>query len=186
MLQRSAISSLLQPNAEGGLHTVEEPIGCIFRRSAGGAGRPRTIIAYQEEGGQATVKDKLVLEFDKDIKTGKVGSVTFVNFPSTSSEFRNVEKSCPAPTAKGNYEHFEVASVTYDGHSNFELKGTRSFPEVDVTAYCQGSWAKKTMKAKQTTAFEFEAMIEGNDPTVFRITLDSGWTWNYVTTRTGE
>ena len=56
--------------------------------------KARTIIAYQEEGGQATVTDKIVLEFDKDIKTGKVGPVTFVNFPSTSSEFRNVEKSC--------------------------------------------------------------------------------------------
>lgn len=148
--------------------------------------KARTIIAYQEEGGQATVKDKLVLEFDKDTKTGKVGPVTFVNFPSTSSEFRNVEKSCPAPAAKGNYEHFEVTGVTYDGYSNFELKGTRSYPEVDVTAYCQGSWAKKTIKAKQTTAKEYVAMIEGNDPTVFSITLDNGWTWNYVTTRTGK
>lgn len=127
-----------------------------------------------------------MLKFDKDIKTGKVGPVKFINFPSTSAEFRNIEKSCPAPTAKGNYEHFEVASVTYDGHSNFELKRTRSFPEVDVTAYCQGSWAKKTIKAKQTTASEFVAMIEGNIPTVFSITLDNGWTWNYVTTRTGE
>ena len=35
----------------------------------------RTIIAYLEDGGQATVKDKVVLEFDKDIKTGKVGPV---------------------------------------------------------------------------------------------------------------
>lgn len=148
--------------------------------------KARTIIAYQEEGGQATVTDKVMLEFDKDIKTGKVGLVTFVNFPSTSSEFRNVEKSCPPPTAKGNYEHLEVTAVTYDGYSNFELKGTRSFPEVAVTAYCQGSWAKKTVKAKQTTASEYVAMIEGNEPTVFSIKLDNGWTWNYVTTRAGK
>ena len=59
--------------------------------------KARTVIAYQEEGGQATVKDKLVLEFDKDTKTGKVGPITFVNSPSTSSEFRNVEKSCRPP-----------------------------------------------------------------------------------------
>ena len=148
--------------------------------------KARTIIAYQEEGEQSTVKDKLLLEFDKDIKTVKAGLVTFVNFPPTSTELRNVEKSCPAPTAKGNYEHFEVASVTYDGRSNIELKGICSFLGVDVTAYYQGSWAKKTIKARRTTASKFVAMIEGSDPSVFSITLDNSWTWNYVTTRTGK
>ena len=146
----------------------------------------RTIIAYQEDGGQATVKDKVVLEFDKDIKTGKVGPVKVVNFSSTSNEFRNVEKSCPPPAAKGNYEHLDVASVTCDGSGTFEMKGTRSFPEVAVTAYCQGSWAKKTVKPKQIPASEFVAMIEGNDPTTFTIKLDNGWTWTYVTTRAGK
>jgi hypothetical protein len=146
----------------------------------------RTIIAFQEEGGQATVKDKVVLEFDKDIKTRKVGPVKITNFPSTSSEFRNVETRCPPPTAKGNYEHFEVESVTYDGSGTFEMKGTRSYPEVAVTAYCQGSWAKKTIKAKQTPANSYFAMIEGDDPTTFSIKLDDGWTWTYVTTRAGK
>ena len=146
----------------------------------------RTIIAFQEDGGQATVKDKVVLEFDRDIKTGKVGPVKVVNFPSTSSEFRNVEKSCPPPTAKVNYEHLDVTSVTYDGSGAFEMKGTRSFPEVAVTAYCQGSWAKKTVKPKQIPVNEFVALIEGNEPTTFNIKLDNGWTWTYVTTRAGK
>ena len=146
----------------------------------------QTVIAFQETGGQATVKDKVVLEFDKDIKTGKVGPVRIQNFPSESKDFRNVEKSCPPPTPKGNYEHIEVATVTYDGYSNFELKGARSFPEVQVTAYCQGSWAKKTIAPKRTEAVEYVAMIEGNDPTVFSIKLDNGWTWTYVTTRAGK
>jgi hypothetical protein len=143
----------------------------------------QTIIAYQEDGGQATVKDRVIIEFDKDIKSGKVGPVSIQNFPSESKDFRNVEKKCPPPTPKGNYEHIEVTSVTYDGYGAFLLKGTRSFPEVQVTAYCQGSWAKKTVPTKRTPAETYVAMIEGNEPTVFNIKLDDGWTWNYVTTR---
>jgi hypothetical protein len=29
-------------------------------------------------------------------------------------------------------------------------------------------------------------MIEGDDPTVFSIKLDNGWTWTYVTSRAGK
>ena len=79
-----------------------------------------------------------------------------------------------------------MTSAIYDGYSGFELKGTRSFPEVQVTAYCQGAWAKKTVRAKQAPAVENVAMIEGDDPTVFSIKLDNGWTWSYVTTRAGK
>jgi hypothetical protein len=147
----------------------------------------QTVIAFEETGGQATVKDRVVLEFDKDIKTGKVvGPVRIQNFPSESRDFRNVERSCPPPMPKGQYEHIEVTSAIYDGYSAFELKGTRSFPEVQVTAYCQGAWAKKTVRAKQAPAIENVAMIEGDEPTVFSIKLDNGWTWSYVTTRAGK
>jgi len=145
-----------------------------------------TVIAYEETGGQATVKDKVVLEFDKDIKTGKVGPVTVQNFPSESKDFRNVEKSCPPPSPKGNYEHFDVTTAVYDGYGAFKLTGTRSFPEIQVTAYCQGSWAKKTIPARKTSAEEYLALIEGDDPTTFTIKLDNGWTWAYVTSRTGK
>jgi len=146
----------------------------------------QTIIAYQEDGGQATVKDRVVIEFDKDAKSGKVGPVMIQNFPSESKDFRNVEKKCPAPTPKGNYEHIEVTSATYDGSATFLLKGTRSYPEVQVTAYCQGSWAKKTVAPRKTPTETYVAMIEGNEPTVFNIKLDDGWTWNYVVTRGGK
>jgi len=146
----------------------------------------QTVIAFEETGGQATVKDRVIVEFDKDTRTGKVSNVRFQNFPSESSDFRNVERSCPPPTPKGTYEHIDVTSVTYDGSGAFEIKGTRSYPEVQVTAYCQGSWAKKTIKAKQAPASTYLAMIEGNDPTVFSIKLDDGWTWNCVSTGVGK
>jgi len=146
----------------------------------------QTVIAHEETGGQATVKDRLILEFDKDIKSGKVGPVRIQNFPSESRDFRNVERSCPPPSPKGSYEHIEVTSVTYDGYGTFDLKGTRSYPEVQVTAFCQGSWVKKTVPAKQIAAVEHLAMIEVDGPTVFNVKLDDGWTWNYVTTRVGK
>jgi len=146
----------------------------------------QTVIAFEETGGQATVKDRVIVEFDKDTKTGKVSNVRFQNFPSESTDFRNVERSCPPPSPKGMYEHIDVTSVTYDGSGAFEIKGSRSYPEVQVTAYCQGSWAKKTIKAKQAPASTYLAMIEGNDPTVFSIKLDDGWTWSYVSTRPGR
>lgn len=165
---------------------LSSAFGQVLHFKVTGDYQARTVIAYQETGGQATVKDKVVLEFDKDTKTGKVGPVRIQNFPSEIRDLRNVEKSCPAPAPKGNYEHIEVTSATYDGSSNFTLRGTRSFPEVQVTAYCQGSWAKKTIPAKQTQAEEFVAMIEGDEPTVFNIKLDNGWTWTYVTTKVGK
>jgi hypothetical protein len=146
----------------------------------------QTIIAYQEDGGQATVTDRVVIEFDKDVKSGNVGPASIQNFPSASRDFRNVEKKCPPPIPKGNYEHIEVTSVTYDGYGTFLLKGTRSHPEVQVTAFCQGSWEKKTVLPKKTPAETYVAMIEGDEPTVFNIKLDDGWTWNYVVTRRGK
>jgi hypothetical protein len=148
--------------------------------------KAQTVIAFEETGGQATVSDRVIVEFDKDTKTGKVANLRFQNFPSTASDLRNVERSCPPPAPKGAYEHLDVTGVTYDGSGTFELKGTRSYPEIQVTAYCQGSWAKKTVKAKQAPAQQYLAMIEGNEPTVFTIKLDDGWTWNYVTTRAGK
>ncbi len=146
----------------------------------------KTIIAYQEDGGQATVKDKVVFEFDRDIKTGKVGPIKITNFPSNVSELRNVETRCPPPTPRGNYEHIEVKTVTYDSSGSFEMTGTRSYPDISVTAYCQGSWEKKNIKAKQETVTDYFAMIEGDSPTTFSIKLDNGWTWTYVTTRPGK
>lgn len=149
--------------------------------------KARTIIAFNEDGGQATVTDKVVLEFDKNTRTGKVvGSVKIVNFPSVLSELRNVETSCPPPTPKGPYEHVEITSAVDSGYGVVEMKGTRSYPEVALTAYCQGSWAKKTAKPKQVPVTEYLALIEGDEPTVFSIKLDSGWTWTYVSTRVGK
>ena len=76
----------------------------------------QTVIACKETGGQVTVKDRVVLDFDKDIKTGKIGPVRFQNFPSESPDLRNVERSCPPPAPKGTYEHIEVTAVAADGY----------------------------------------------------------------------
>ncbi|MFM9915293.1 MAG: hypothetical protein ACKVOX_05755 [Rhizobacter sp.] len=146
----------------------------------------QTVIAYQETGGQATVKDRVVLDFDKNSRTGQIGPVSIRNFPSESKDFRNVERSCPPPAPQGTYEHIEVTSAVYDGSGVVALKGARSYPEVQVTAYCQGSWARKTIRARQEQVIENVALIDGDEPTVFSIKLDNGWTWTYLSKKVGK
>jgi hypothetical protein len=70
-------------------------------------------------------------------------------------------------TIEGQCECRKFSDATYDGYSNFEMKGMRSFPDVAVMAYVEGSGAQKSINARQTQAVEKVAMIESNDPTCF-------------------
>ncbi len=143
--------------------------------------RAQTVIAYQETGGQATVKDSVQLELDWDSDKQKViGPVHIQNAKSELSDLRNVERSCPPPSPKGAYEHIEVTEAKDNGYGTLELKGTRSYPEVQVTAFCQGVGVRKTIPAKQEFVTEGVAMLNGN---VSSFSVQAGdWKWTYTGT----
>ena len=148
----------------------------------------QTVIAYKEIGGQATVKDRVELELDWDISNQKImGPVTITNVKSETTDFRNVERSCPAPAPKGEYEHIDVTEVVDEGSGQVILKGTRTFPEVAVTADCQGAWHKRTVPPKKEEVTEWLAMIDLDEGefTVPDEDHSFAWTWSYVAKKKG-
>lgn len=145
-----------------------------------------TAIAHRESGAQATVKDRVVFEFDQDAKTGKMGPIRFRNFPSSATALRSVEPSCPPPVMAGAYEHLEVTGVTYDGYAAFQLKGTRAYPEVQWTANCRGSPEKKKVAATTEPFTLGVSTLDARKPTVFSVKLENGWRWRYVVTAAGQ
>lgn len=162
-----------------------------------GVFRGDTVVADNEPAATATVSDCLVLEFDWDVRAGKiVGEPKVENGDSTFKELRNVAPSCPAPELKGVYEHFTVKSVAAIG-GPLELTGTRSFPEAAVTAGCHGVWEKRSVPAREadTTlrlvvpAPLMVATPPGTNPNIVisddraSFTMkDGAWTWTYTPT----
>jgi len=168
----------------------------VVRYQVAGVYRAQTVIAYQETGGQATVTDRVLLEFDWDPGREKLlGPVKIGNAKSELKDLRNVERSCPPPVPKGDYEHIEVAKATDSDSGTLELSGKRSYPLIDVTAYCQGSWAKKTIPARQEEVVEHVAVpaamalampLSPDGPITVApdrksFTVKAGdWTWTYT------
>jgi hypothetical protein len=155
------------------------------------------LVADDEPAGQATVSDRLVLDFDWDIKAGKIaGQGTIENADSTLKDLRNVTPSCPAPELKGLYEFFTGKALTGTG-GPIEVTGTRTFPEAAVTAGCQGVWERRTVPAREVDATlrlvipapMMIAMPPGTNPKItisddrasFTMT-DGPWTWTYTPT----
>lgn len=148
--------------------------------------KAKTIIAYKEDGGQAIVTDRYILDLDYDLSKSKViGPIKIQNFKSHASNFQNVEKSCPAPAPHGEYEHFEVSSAKDNGYSQLDLTGTRSYPSVDVTADCQGSWHKKSVPAKTETVTETIGLVDMEEGT-FTVPDTKEWTWTFTATPSGK
>ena len=159
----------------------------------------RTIIAYMEDGGQADVTDKVAIDVDWDANAKKmVGAPKIVNAKSTIQGLYNVEAKCPKPVPAGDYEHIEATQLkATDTDELLELRGTTSFPQIQVTAFCQGSWAKKMVAAKQApisiniNIFEagmlafpsgtLPGLTVAADHKSFSFKLEN-WTWTYTPT----
>lgn len=145
--------------------------------------KAKTVIAFHEDGGQAIVTDKYILDLDYDLRSSKViGPIKIQNFKSVTSDLQNVEKSCPAPSPpKEPYEHFDLLEAKDIGNSQLELKGTRSYPAIEVTADCQGSWHKKSVAAKQVPVTELMGLIDLEEGT-FQVPDTVNWTWVFTAT----
>ena len=156
-----------------------------------------TVIADREPAGTATVTDRVELELDWDLKAGAlVGDARVVNGDSHARDLRNIDRSCPPPTAEGPYEHVTVASVA-GANGSLELKGTRTFPSVRVVAGCLGVQEPRTVRAWQQDVVErlvvpsplMLAAPAGSDPnltvsddrTSFSI-KNGAWTWTFMPT----
>jgi hypothetical protein len=148
--------------------------------------KAKTVIAYKEDGGQAMVTDRYILDLDYDLKTSKVvGLIKIQNFKSQSTDFQNVERSCPKPVPHGEYEHFELTSAKDNGYSQLELTATRSYPAIDATADCQGSWHKRSVGPKSETVTDTIGLVEMDEGT-FTVPDTKDWTWTFTATPTGK
>jgi hypothetical protein len=148
--------------------------------------KAKTVIAYKESGGQAIVTDRYVLDLDYDLRTSKVvGPIKIQNFKSHSSDFQNVEKSCPGPAPHGEYEHFDLTAAKDNGYSQLELTGTRTYPAIDVTADCQGAWHRRSVGARTETVTVSIGLVE-MDRGTFVVPDTQDWTWTFTATPTGK
>jgi hypothetical protein len=156
-----------------------------------------TVIADREPAGTATVSDRVELELDWDLKAGAlVGEARIVNGASHTRDLRNIDRSCPAPTPEGPYEHLTVASVA-GANGSLELTGTRAFPSVRVVGGCLAVQEPRTVPAWRQDVVErvvvpsplLLAAPAGSDPnltvsadrTSFTIT-NGAWTWTFMPT----
>ncbi len=157
-----------------------------------------TVIAYQEPGGQADVTDKVTLNFDWNLQENKlIGTPKVLNDTTSISNLRNVESTCPPPSPpKGAYEHITVNEVIGSGVELLDIKGFTDYPEIEVTASCQGSWYKRTVMPEKapvvlqvpvpspmililpaSSSTENIRVLPGG--TSFQVKL-KGWTWTYT------
>jgi hypothetical protein len=154
-----------------------------------------TVIAYREPAGQAIVADRVVLDFDWDVKAqALVGEVKVDNGPSSVTGLRNTHVSCPAPVPAGDYEHLTVSKVT-GARGALELTGVRTFPAVAVVAGCQGvqepkqvaAWDQEVVERLTVPSPLMLAAPPGTDPNLTvnadrtSFTLKAGpWTWTFT------
>ena len=156
-----------------------------------------TVIADREPAGTATVTDRVELELDWDLKAGAlVGTATFVNAPAETRDLRNIDRSCPAPTPDGAYEHLTVAGVA-GLNGSLELSGTRTFPRIRVVAGCLAVQEPKTVRGWLQDVVERVVVPSplllvapaGSDPNLTvsddrtSFTVRNGaWTWTFTPT----
>lgn len=143
----------------------------------------RTVIAYREDGGQAQVTDRVVVAFDWHARDSRiVGAPSIENEKSQNAGFRNVETNCPPPVARGHYEHLDARLVRVGGSDLIEIVGPRTYPAVDVTAYCRGAWAKKSVAARTEEAVERIGMpVVESMPHGMPFPVKAGnWTWTFT------
>lgn len=163
-----------------------------------GVYQAQTVIAYHDTSGQATVTDHVTIDFDWDInKEHLVGAVKIGNAKSTLKDLRNVETSCPPPKPAGEFEYIDATSGEQTARGRLDLKGTTTYPTIEVTAYCRGSWQKKTVQANKEAITVYapvlnpmvlaipmgneEKLVVAPDKKSFSITTEA-WTWTYTPT----
>jgi hypothetical protein len=196
LLVSAAVAAIQSPAAPAPADLVSRWAAvAVVRYHAVGDYADTAVIAYREPAGQAIVADRVVLDFDWDVKAQKlVGEATVENRPSSVTGLRNTHLSCPAPVPSGAYEHLTVAAVLGTGGA-LELKGTRTFPAVAVVTGCQGVQEPKTVAAWEQEVVErlpvpsplMLAAPAGADPNLTvsadrtSFTVKAGaWTWTFT------
>lgn len=161
-----------------------------------GAYQAQTVIAHQEPAGQADVTDGVVVDLDWNLPEGKLlGKPRIKNAKSVVKNPRNVEPGCPAPAAKGAYEHLTATEVRPGVGQRVELVGSTSFPLIDVTVCAPGPRSRKSVPAAAEPALLYLpipapallAMPAGaNGEFVVKadrksfVVSTGGWTWTYT------
>ncbi len=165
--------------------SAAQPKTDTFHVRMEGAYQARTVIAYQDNSGQADVTDRVILEFDwHDREHRFVTPPRLENVKSKVTGLRNVETSCPPPAPNGDYEHFDATAVKSRGGTTLDIVGVRRYPETRVTRYCQGSWKKATVPARTE-----EVVLHAGVPTLRQVRQGSpvsmklgDWTWSFLVT----
>lgn len=146
----------------------------------------------------ADVTDRVVVELDWDLrKQVPIGTPKFDNGKSETKNYRNPEKACTPPVAKGPFEYFTIEEVKASQGAKVELKGTRTYPDTDVNVECPASRALKRVPGKKEAAVEYlpvpspMMMTVGGDksgkmtvsPDRKSFTMKVGdWSWTYTPT----
>ena len=148
--------------------------------------------------GQAEASDSATIDFDWDVRAQKViGDVKFSNGSSSVGATRSTLKDCPAPVVKGAYEHLTIVRIEQDGQPRLTLKGSRTYPDVEVPLECPASLKLMSTPGSTLDVTDYVAVPEpmmlavgvtGNpnltvdkDHKTFVLTGE-GWSWTYTPT----
>jgi hypothetical protein len=154
-----------------------------------------TFIA-SDGAGQADIGDRVILDLTwKMSEQAITGTPAIQNFKSTLQNVRDREPSCLAPVLKGEYEHYELASVKNGLAGVLEFTVSTTYPVVEAQYRCTAG--RKPVPAEVKTRPEEFSLPS---PTMFGMPIPNtpelsvnaaktqfivkknGWTWTTTPT----
>jgi hypothetical protein len=154
-----------------------------------------TFIA-SDGAGQADIGDRVAITLLwKMSEQAITGTPVIQNFKSTLQNVRDRERKCLAPVMKGEYEHYELASVKNGLAGVLEFTVSTTYPVVDAMYMCTAG-RKPVPAAVKTRPEEFSLP----SPTMFGMPIPNtpefsinaaktqfivkkhGWTWTITPT----
>lgn len=156
-----------------------------------------TAISHQRDDAQGDVADRVTIDVDWNLNLYQpVGPPKFANYKSSTKGVRSLDKDCPPPVPRGEYEHFDATSVIPDtGQDGLKLTGTRTFPAMNEALQCPASKALSPSPSKQQSASEYLALpapmmlaLRGSPMPNMTVSADGksfllklkNWTWTYT------
>lgn len=150
--------------------------------------------------GLADISDRVVIDLNwKMSQQSIVGTPVIQNSKSTTSKLRDLTPSCLAPVLQGEYEHYELLSVTPGPAGVLTFTSKTTYPVVEAAYRC--TMSRKPVPAKVVTTPEdfslppvmlFGMPVESSegltispDKKFFTVKKD-GWTWTITPTKAGK
>jgi hypothetical protein len=165
---------------------------------AEGVHKARAAVVFGDYEGKADVLDRVIVEFNWDVRKGKiVGPVTVVDGKSELANIKSDGTNCPPPQLAGEYEHFTSVSHAMTAANQIQITGTRIYPAAKVSNY-PASCSMRSIGGSKQQALLWVAPVAPEalgmpvmpnrpiavaaDRKSFSVKAAENWVWTYTPT----